>query len=383
MINNTKKKILHLSNNPEASGFGGTETFMSNMITRLPQYEHVMIGGDLINTLAKSLNLESYNHTFNRGHGGFMFRIKELIFLPFTIIMSFVFIIKFRNVLRSTDLVILSNGSLNSVVTYVPLIKFFYKLPIIYVFHGNYPSGKFYNFSILGMYWKYCLDLCQIVYISNSVKDSLKKLKLENVGRTIHNGTNISPYKNINKYDKSIINFGFIGRFSERKGVLNIIQIVKEYNHAQKINIFFKGEGELLDDVKKLIDLNHKVNIIIEKFSKDTSEFYNNLDCLLMPSHSEGFSLVRLEALERGVPVISSDIASFQEVVEIVDQKELMFKVGDAKDLLNNIYYYIDNYEQYDQQYRSNLHEVACKYFNNDVQFDEYSKLFEELIINK
>jgi hypothetical protein len=65
-----KKIILHLANNIEATKPGGVETFFQNFTKYLDDYEHIVIGNKQIFEIGTKLGFESYNFSFNRGHGG-------------------------------------------------------------------------------------------------------------------------------------------------------------------------------------------------------------------------------------------------------------------------------------------------------------------------
>ncbi len=379
--NDSLPKILHLSNNPEAYKFGGTEKFLINMITHLKSFDHIIIGGDLVCGIAQSLQIPSYNFEFKRGHGGFLFRIKEIIYFPYTILMSLYFVFKFRKLLSEVDIVSFSNGSKNSVITYAPLIKLFFNKPMIYIFHGIYSPNKFYNYSIFGKIWQFGFNLCTRVFITKAVEESVGNLKFtSNTSELIYNGTEINNYTA--KDETKTYNFGYIGSLNEAKGIKTLIETLKIYDNPASINFYFKGEGPLLDEIKSIIGYNPLVNVIIEEFSTDTIPFYQNLDCLVVPSYIEGFGLVRIEAMERGVPVISSNIAALNELNEIINMNELIFKVGSSEDLLDKMEYFINNREVFNSDYRLRLHDSVAKFFDNKKQFQKYSDLFLK-IINK
>jgi glycosyltransferase involved in cell wall biosynthesis len=56
-------------------------------------------------------------------------------------------------------------------------------------------------------------------------------------------------------------------------------------------------------------------NIEYRPFNENIQDFYNEIDILLIPSKSEGYCTVALEALSQGVPVVGSDIPGIREVV--------------------------------------------------------------------
>ncbi len=63
------------------------------------------------------------------------------------------------------------------------------------------------------------------------------------------------------------------------------------------------------------------------KSAEEIEGFYQRLDALLLPSRTEAFPLVVVEALSRGLPVVASDIPTLRE---ILGGAGLLFPAGDA-----------------------------------------------------
>ena len=63
-------------------------------------------------------------------------------------------------------------------------------------------------------------------------------------------------------------------------------------------------------------------------------EFYDTIDVVLIPSRTEGFSIVAVEAMSKGIPVIASDIPALREVL---GDAALFFNNGDAEALADRI----------------------------------------------
>ena len=100
------------------------------------------------------------------------------------------------------------------------------------------------------------------------------------------------------------------------------IHPIKNYEFAAKclascantmcIDITYQLIGPLEDKVEKSLIEQHQSNsltieILGEKSPNDLGKYYQNAQCLLVPSLSENFGLVVTEALGNGLPVIASD----------------------------------------------------------------------------
>ena len=99
--------------------------------------------------------------------------------------------------------------------------------------------------------------------------------------------------------------FVYAGRFSHQKQILELIQAFVSFHnvHAGPILEIY-GDGELKEDVIRLIDQNSASSYIIVKTSQsDIRVILRNATVLVAPSLWEGFPNSVAEALSYGVPV--------------------------------------------------------------------------------
>lgn len=114
-----------------------------------------------------------------------------------------------------------------------------------------------------------------------------------------------------------------VGRFSEEKGFLDLIDIFKLiHKQNEKIKLFLLGDGHLFDSMKaKINDLGLNENIILPGFvsPEDQAKYYFDSSLYVMTSYTEAFGLVLVEAMAYGLPIIAFDSAS--GVREIVNNR--------------------------------------------------------------
>src|SRR5205823_7139882 len=78
-----------------------------------------------------------------------------------------------------------------------------------------------------------------------------------------------------------------------------------------------QGESERrrLAGIARELGLKHRVSFLGSVPQDELPAFYANAEALLMPSYSESFGLVGLEAQACGCPVIAADVAGLASVV--------------------------------------------------------------------
>jgi glycosyltransferase involved in cell wall biosynthesis len=121
---------------------------------------------------------------------------------------------------------------------------------------------------------------------------------------------------NISTYHPMIL---FIGRLTVQKGPFHFLEaarLVKEHNSNARFVL--AGDGYLLSE---LIDrscamgLHNDVIFAGKVNNHEARELYRHAHCFVMPSTSEPFGLVALEAIAHGAPVIVSKQSGVREVL--------------------------------------------------------------------
>lgn len=114
--------------------------------------------------------------------------------------------------------------------------------------------------------------------------------------------------------DKFII---YVGVIEHRKNILGILKIADlVYNKNKELRFLLigkPGHGSkiIIKEIKK------RKNVIYLKYVEDIllKKFYSMASVFLFPSLYEGFGLPPLEAMQSGVPVVSSNTSSLPEVI--------------------------------------------------------------------
>ena len=182
---------------------------------------------------------------------------------------------------------------------------------------------------------------------AESIHGKLKNVKICWLS-TLYDKINFHKIKNKKKF-----NFLFLSRLENGKGHYNALNSFKKINN-KNVNLLIVGRGPEYKNIKKKIkELGLTKNVKLCGFinEKKLNKIWSVTDVLLMPSRVEGFGLVYIEAMSRGIPIITSTQDAGQEInshgktgysVNLDDKKSdklfyYMNKIVNNKVLLNRM----------------------------------------------
>lgn len=111
----------------------------------------------------------------------------------------------------------------------------------------------------------------------------------------------------------------FLGRLAQQKGTHQFLDMAAEIHRIRpEVEFVMAGTGELMGElIDRTISLNLQDSIIFagKVKTEEARILYNQADCFVMPSLSEPFGLVALEAVTHGTPVVLSRQSGAAEVL--------------------------------------------------------------------
>lgn len=107
-----------------------------------------------------------------------------------------------------------------------------------------------------------------------------------------------------------------VGEISERKNFISIIEALGKIKNSDSSGVIKKriyyliaGIGDLKEALlAKADELNIKNSVIFAGYQQNISKFYSTADIYALPSLSEGFGRVGIEAMSVGLPLITSNV---------------------------------------------------------------------------
>lgn len=121
-----------------------------------------------------------------------------------------------------------------------------------------------------------------------------------------------TTFKDENKLtDKPIVMF--VGNLIKRKNVDSLLEAKKIANSDYYLVVV--GDGPLYKNLTKKVKEENIRDVIFTGSRSDVENIIPSCDVLILPSFSESFGLVLIEALACGKPVIGSDVGGITEII--------------------------------------------------------------------
>lgn len=182
-------------------------------------------------------------------------------------------------------------------------------------------------------YYKKCFSLVDCFhYNSETSKEVFMQYLPTSKGQVVsitHGG--IEDHRIRKVYGHDVLHIGFIGNSTPYKGLPLLISMLKDIGMSESWDLSVWGGG---------VGKHPSLPIYYKgKFDSSTiADVYEAMDVLIVPSiWKETFSLVTLEALSYGVPVIVSDNVGAQDIVKLYNPKFVYHSGDELKSLICEI----------------------------------------------
>lgn len=191
-------------------------------------------------------------------------------------------------------------------------------------------------------YYKDCFSIVDEFHFNSEVtRDTYRKYivpKAEKIIPITHNG--INDHRRKKSFEDNCLKIGFVGSAAPYKGLSRLIMALKQLNRNDKWRLDVWGDTIGQDESLPIYYRGKFTHSAIETV-------YTTMDIMVVPSLChETFSLVTLEALSYGVPVLVSDTVGAKDIVKEYDSRfvfhsdeelvSLLDLLVDDKSLLRN-----------------------------------------------
>jgi len=334
-----KMRILHITKKyPNVLGGDAEVVFNLEKQQRMQNHEVFIITSNCLTTHTKKnvlkVGIEDTSSNLDRIS---LKRFLSLLFLLF---------FGFKNLKRINPHIIHSHSADMGFV--ISLLAKLYKIPVVHTCHGVlFPYGEF-SFVKRSLE-KFCLKYGRFERIITVDKRSIKFFKKEGIKNVIYipNGVDVERFnRKTIKGDGKKINFLFVGRLEEQKGIKYLFEacsILKETNEDFKILIVGDGsQKKYLEALSKKLNLTDRIVFLGKMEGKNLVRIYHESNAFVLPSLWEGLPLTLLEAWASGLPPIVTSVGGILDVC-VDKENALIIPPRDPKSLANAMLTLIKN----------------------------------------
>lgn len=319
--------------------------------------------------------------------GLFIFPLSPLKkILPFSLYMrlrSYLFLRTFETYIEENGLpdIIYAHYMYNiaSVVT----IREKYNIPIVGIEHWsvlNQPTLSDDNYYMGKIAYN---GIDKLLAVSNSLAKSIRgKFAKESIVVNDMVGEEFANAEMIDNTRQNKFRFLAIGSLIPRKGFDLLLEAFEKAKLQEKdCELIIIGGGEEKENLQKQIDsllLSNHVKLVGRKIKEEIISCLRESNVFVLSSHVETFSVVCIEALSIGVPVIATACGGPEEFIQRTDG--LLVKPGSVDELGSAMLQMYQNYHNYD---RLAISEDCKRRFSPSVIAKQLTDIFQEVLDNR
>ena len=104
----------------------------------------------------------------------------------------------------------------------------------------------------------------------------------------------------------------YVGRLFEAKGIFELLDAVASLDVDVELHVVGHGRMDAVKTRIRSLEIDDAVTLHGEVPHSDLPGYYTSADVFCLPSHTESFGMVNLEAMACGVPVVTSDLEAIR-----------------------------------------------------------------------
>lgn len=304
-------KILFVGSLPPPTGGDAIwlDSFITNKLIK-KNFDIKIVNTSLIGT--RSIDLNS------------RYKIGDELVRTFRILINTLFFVIF---FRPSIIHLNSNCSPLGIIRdfFVVCIGRLFCIPLIFHCHSNISDSIKYSTISIHLL-SLCLSFSSKVFVLNQASQNycMKIASIDSI--VIPNFINYYDVIFSKSIAKNVSNIIFVGHLIKKKGVLEIIELARNFP-----NFNFILAGSLTSDIiLEGLPINIKIKGNLER--SKIIELLNISDIFIFPTHTEGFSMALLEAMGNGLPVITTNVGANLEMLE--NKGGLIVSVSSISDLI-------------------------------------------------
>ncbi|RSX50202.1 EpsS [Bifidobacterium callimiconis] len=195
----------------------------------------------------------------------------------------------------------------------------------------------------------------------------------------LHVINNPTPFEGVRRSPREGHIVLSVGRLTDQKGYDRLIAVWSRISdQVGDWKLVIVGSGELESSLKRQVMDANIDNILFVPATKDVEHWYDRASIYAMTSRFEGFPMVLLEAMAKGLPIIAYDCLTGPR--EMVHDGETGYLVpdGDANQFAQKLLKMLSNRSLQDQYSQAALHAVNRFYLRSIA--DQWESLIKDIL---
>lgn len=133
----------------------------------------------------------------------------------------------------------------------------------------------------------------------------------------------------------------FVGRLHTLKGLTFLVSAMKTIHDNDKFSRLIivgddQGERKILNDLIATVHLEENICFIEGTSRENVFRYMMASDIFILPSISEGFPMVLLEAMSCGLPIIASNVGGISEIIQD-NRNGFLVQTGNPEDIAKKV----------------------------------------------
>lgn len=264
----------------------------------------------------------------------------------------------------------------------VSFLKDDFHLPFVITEHWtktNVPDIPQWLRNISKVYYKADKVICVSQALANSLKRNFQ------VDSIVINNMVSDLFFQTKRKERNDNTFRFIacGAFRENKnkGFDILVDAFAMGQFPENVYLDIIGDGPDRPNIEKKIadyHLDNQIKLLGVKKTEEVSSFLCSSDCFVLSSRLETFSIVVIEAMAKGLPVIATRCGGPETFLR--PEHGILVEKENVKELADTMNYMLVHYSEYDSE---NIRKYCMEHFSQDVIADKIIDVYNQLLNQK
>jgi len=172
----------------------------------------------------------------------------------------------------------------------------------------------------------------------------------------------------------------FAGRLVEEKGIFDLLEAVRLLKDLYHFRVSIIGDGKERERLKAVMEYNgmkDQIKLLGYLSGRDLKDAYESASIFVLPSWREGFPLVLMEAMDYGLPIVTTGIRGAAD--RLVENENCLFiQPKNPKELAKALEHLLSDSNLCEKMRRNNQQKI--KEFSPTSVGKKYFEILEEIV---